>query len=84
MRQETLEALVREGKLQVGTELHHSGRLYPDRSITATVVKDGIRLRGQVFPTPSAAAQEVTGNSVNGWLFWHLPDGTNLGALRDG
>jgi hypothetical protein len=37
---------------------------------------------GRNFATPSAAAKEVTGKPVDGWLFWKLPDGRSLDSLR--
>jgi hypothetical protein len=27
---------------------------------------------GRIFNTPSAAAQSITGNAVNGWRFWGI------------
>ncbi|MER6279677.1 DUF4357 domain-containing protein [Streptomyces sp900105245] len=34
------------------------------------------------FPSPSKAAEAVTGNVINGWTLWHLPDGRTLADLR--
>ena len=82
MAREQLQALVQEGKLQVGTELHHVSRRYPDRALTATVVEDGISLRGEVYASPSGAARSLTRTAVDGWTFWRLPDGRQLGDLR--
>ena len=77
-----LRDLIRSGKLPIGTTLEHKGRIYTDRTVTATVVESGIRLHGQVFKTPSGAAKAVTRKPVDGWSFWRLPDGRPLEALR--
>jgi hypothetical protein len=82
MGKSQFQALIRAGKLPMGTELHHVSMRYPDRRVTATVVKDGISLRGEVHASPSGAAKSVTGNAVDGWTFWRLPDGQRLDALR--
>jgi site-specific DNA-methyltransferase (adenine-specific) len=74
--------LVSSGQLVVGTKLHHPARIHTDRSVTASVVTDGMRMGGRNFATPSAAAKEVTGKPVDGWLFWKLPDGRSLDSLR--
>ncbi|MFF0674205.1 DUF4357 domain-containing protein [Streptomyces tendae] len=34
------------------------------------------------FPSPSKAAEAITGNVINGWTLWHLPDGRTLDDLR--
>jgi hypothetical protein len=79
---EDLLSLIRSGKLAIGTELHHVSRRNPDRGVAATVVADGIRLRDQVYASPSGAAKSVTGTAVDGWRFWRLPDGQLLDGLR--
>ena len=77
-----LQALIRAGRLPIGTDLHHVSRRYPDRDVTATVVKGGISLRGEVYSSPSGAAKSLTGTAVDGWTFWRLPDGQLLHSLR--
>jgi hypothetical protein len=67
-----------------GTEFRgsHKGQIYYAR------VNDGsLIFNNKQFYSPSAAAIEVTGNSVNGWLFWEckLPEKQNwqsINALR--
>ncbi|MFJ3235787.1 DUF4357 domain-containing protein [Streptomyces sp. NPDC086787] len=34
------------------------------------------------FPSPSKAAEAVTGNVINGCTLWHTPDGSTLDQLR--
>jgi RAMA domain-containing protein len=83
MRHQQLLDLIRAGKLSTGINLHHVGRRRRDfRDVQAEVVSQGLKVRGRVYSTPSAAAVSVTGKPVDGWLFWKLPDGRNLGSLR--
>ncbi|MBX2990348.1 MAG: DUF4357 domain-containing protein [Bacteroidetes bacterium] len=51
----------------VGTEFraNYKGRVYQ-----AEAQNGGLYLDGKVHSSPSAAAIAVTGNSVNGWVFW--------------
>jgi hypothetical protein len=77
-----LLALISSGKLPSGTTLRHSFRGSGGDYITSTVVKDGIRIKGETYKTPSGAARAVTGKPVDGWLFWKLPTGEDLGTLR--
>jgi hypothetical protein len=81
---ENLLTLISDGRLPEGTVLHHVGRgkTSASRGVTATVVRGGIRLRGEVYSTPSAAAKAVTGLPVDGWAFWKLPTGERLDSLR--
>jgi hypothetical protein len=30
------------------------------------------RVRGRMYPTPTAAAKSITGYEVNGWEFWNM------------
>jgi len=30
------------------------------------------KVKGKVYPTPSAAAKSLTNNEVNGWTFWGM------------
>jgi hypothetical protein len=50
-----------------GTELRaeYGGRKYYAAVENGAIVYDGKR-----FKSPSPAAKAVTGNSVNGWIFW--------------
>lgn len=67
-----------------GTEFRgsHKGQMY-----YAKVNGGSLILNDKKFFSPSAAAIEVTGNSVNGWIFWEckLPGKQNwqsINALR--
>ena len=79
---ENLLQLITSGKLPSGTTLHHQGRQHATRTVTATVVADGIRYSGRTYSSPSAAARTITGRPVDGWIFWKLPSGELLGSLR--
>ncbi len=50
-----------------GTEFRatHKGQQY-----TGTVQNGALVVSGKRFSSPSAAAIAITGNSVNGWMFW--------------
>jgi hypothetical protein len=50
-----------------GTEFRamHKGQAY-----NSTVQDGALVLNGQRFSSPSAAAVSITGNAVNGWIFW--------------
>lgn len=44
---------------------------YKRRELRAIVTEDGgVRLRGRVFNTPSAAAEFIVRRPCNGWSFW--------------
>lgn len=55
----------------VGLELRSQ---YNRVNHTALVVEHGIEYKGEVFTSPSGAAVEAAGNSVNGWRFWSYYD----------
>jgi len=50
-----------------GTEFRasHKGQMY-----YAKVENGFLILNGKKFPSPSSAAVSITGNLVNGWVFW--------------
>ncbi len=76
---------IRTGQLPPGTVLYHPTRIYRERAVDAVVERDGIRLRGKLFASPSAAAEAVVGGPVNGWFFWRLrASGKRLASLREG
>jgi len=50
-----------------GTELRAE---YGGRKYYAKVEDGAIVYEGKRFKSPSPAARAVTGNSVNGWIFW--------------
>ena len=77
-----LSTLIRSGKLPSGTTLRHSFRSGHQNDVTAIVLDDGIRVKGKTYKTPSEAARAITRMPVDGWLFWKLPTGEPLDALR--
>ncbi len=81
MAGEELVGLIASGRLAVGVTLFHQARRHPDRNVTATVVKECLRVRSKVYGMPSAAARAITGKPVDGWAFWRLPNGQRLDSL---
>lgn len=58
-----------------GTEFRAA---YKGQQHTGTVQNGALVLNGKRFSSPSAAAVAITGNPVNGWMFWEcLMPGTN-------
>jgi hypothetical protein len=57
-------------------EGHTFTKVYKGKKYTMKTVKDGGRIRYKVSNilsnTPTAAAQRITQNSVNGWVFWGI------------
>jgi len=60
----------------IGTKLKGTlrGREYFAEIAAAPNLKEGrgVLYGGKLFPTMTAAAREITKNSVNGWRFWRL------------
>ncbi|MEW1551841.1 DUF4357 domain-containing protein [Streptomyces tsukubensis] len=79
-----LAALMQAGLLAPDTVLtFHQRRA--NRSGRAVVTADGRLIvdgHSSPFPSPSKAAEAVTGNIINGWTLWHTPDGSTLDQLR--
>src|SRR5260370_15164699 len=63
---------IRGGQLLPGTHLYHPARIYREREVDAIVERGGIRVKGKLFASPSAAAEAVVGSPVNGWFFWRF------------
>ncbi|MFJ4595995.1 MULTISPECIES: DUF4357 domain-containing protein [unclassified Kitasatospora] len=79
-----LAGLMRADLLEPGTVLTFRQRR-ANRSGRAVVTADGqLVVDGQSspFPSPSKAAEAVTGNIINGWTLWRTPDGSTLDQLR--
>jgi hypothetical protein len=75
----TLADLVTDGIVRAGTRVSatHKGQLF-----AATVTEDGkLRLPGGYEGSPSSAATQCTGTSLNGWTFWRI-EGKHLDSLR--
>ncbi|MFC5203868.1 restriction system modified-DNA reader domain-containing protein [Streptomyces kaempferi] len=79
-----LAALMQAGLLKPDTVLtFHQRRA--NRTGRAVVTSDGQLIvdgHSSPFPSPSKAAEAVTGNVINGWTLWHTPDGSTLDQLR--
>ncbi|MGW7468634.1 restriction system modified-DNA reader domain-containing protein [Streptomyces xantholiticus] len=80
-----LAGIMKAGLLEPGTVLtFHQPRV--NRKGRAVVTADGqliVNGHSSPFPSPSKAAGAVTGNFINGWTLWHLPDGRTLDEVRD-
>ncbi|MEU5902478.1 DUF4357 domain-containing protein [Streptomyces venezuelae] len=80
-----LAALMQAELLQPGTVLTFRQRR-ANRSGRAVVTSDGQLIvdgYSTPFPSPSKAAEAVTGNVINGWTLWHVEgDGRTLDELR--
>lgn len=79
-----LAGLMQAGLLTPATVLtFHQRRA--NRSGRAVVTADGQLIvdgHSSSFPSPSKAAEAVTGNVINGWTLWRTPDGSTLDQLR--
>lgn len=64
-----------------GTEFRAA---YKGRTIQGRVEVGALAVNGKRYESPSAAACAVTGNSVNGWIFWEckLPGKTSWQILK--
>ncbi|MFE9019972.1 DUF4357 domain-containing protein [Streptomyces sp. NPDC007808] len=79
-----LAGLMRAGLLEPGAVLTFRQRR-ANRSGRAVVTADGqlvVDGHPSPFPSPSKAAEAVTGNIINGWTLWRTPDGSTLDQLR--
>ncbi|MFD9795513.1 DUF4357 domain-containing protein [Streptomyces sp. NPDC059070] len=79
-----LAGLMKAGVLQEGTVLSFRQRR-AGRQGRAVVTADGQLIvdgHASPFSSPSKAAEAVTGNVINGWTLWQLPDGHTLDDLR--
>lgn len=65
-----------------GTEFRatHKGQQY-----TGIVQNGALVVNGKRFSSPSAAAVAITGNPVNGWMFWEclVPGTTNWKTITE-
>ena len=57
--------------LKEGTRLRAT---YKHQRFEAIIEDGNIQYNGRAYHSPSAAANAVTGKSVNGWLFWEYYD----------
>ncbi len=53
--------------------------IYKGQSYAAHVDNGALLLNGKRFTSPSSAAVSITGNPVNGWMFWEclFPNSSN-------
>lgn len=82
-----LAELMKAGLLKAGEKLAFRQK-QAGRSGQATVTSDGqlvVSGHKQPMSSPSAAAEVVTGNQINGWTLWRLDNGKGptLGKLRE-
>ncbi len=54
-------------RFPAGTEFRAS---YKGRAIMGKVESGALQVDGKRYDSPSAAAVAITGNPVNGWIFW--------------
>jgi hypothetical protein len=79
----TLMQLISNGAVPVGAKLHHAARgKLSTPEVEAQVTREGIKVAGRLFKSPSAAARSITGKPVDGWHWWKLPTGEPLDSLR--
>ena len=79
-----LPAIVEESPREITSGLHLKGvhlieglklrKKYKGRMLEAEVKDGHILYDGKSFTSPSGAAVEATGHSVNGWRFWEFFD----------
>lgn len=57
---------------------------YKGQTIFAKVESGSLVLNGKRFDSPSSAAVSITGNMVNGWIFWEcrLPGKTSWHTIK--
>lgn len=48
---------------------------YKEKNYSATVLQDGLQVKGKRYRTPSEAGCAITGNiTCDGWMFWKRED----------
>ncbi|MFE1797771.1 DUF4357 domain-containing protein [Streptomyces sp. NPDC059517] len=81
-----LSDLMQAGLLEAGTVLTFHQRRANRRGRAVVTAEGQLIVDGHStpFPSPSKAAEAITGNVINGWTLWHLPapDGRTLDELR--
>lgn len=79
-----LADLMQAGLLPAGTELTFYQRRANRRGRAVVTPEGQLIVDGHAspFPSPSKAAEAITGNVINGWTLWHLRDGRTLDELR--
>jgi len=59
--------VAKEVRFPAGTEFRAS---YKGQTILGKVAGGMLNVNGKMYTSPSAAAVAITGNPVNGWVFW--------------
>jgi hypothetical protein len=79
-----LADLMQADLLHAGTELTFYQRRANRRGRAVVTPEGKLIVDGHAspFPSPSKAAEAITGNVINGWTLWHLPDDRTLDDLR--
>ncbi|MGV9901663.1 DUF4357 domain-containing protein [Streptomyces sp. NPDC003388] len=79
-----LADLMQADLLRAGTELNFYQRRANRRGRAVVTPEGQLIVDGHAspFPSPSKAAEAITGNVINGWTLWHLRDGRTLDDLR--
>ncbi|MET9372263.1 DUF4357 domain-containing protein [Streptomyces griseoflavus] len=79
-----LADLMQADLLPAGTELNFYQRRANRRGRAVVTPEGQLIVDGHAspFPSPSKAAEAITGNVINGWTLWHLRDGRTLDDLR--
>lgn len=79
-RRETINDLIEAGLLSPGTILEAT---YKGKQHLAEITDGGeFDIDGQLFDTPSAAAESIMSGKRNGWREWRVMDGSGLIELR--
>lgn len=75
-----LSSLIDKGLIEAGDTLIAK---YKGKRYQATVVQNGIKFRGNIYPTPASAGCAVTGcKTCDGWMFWRIQDQKSRQFLR--
>jgi hypothetical protein len=77
----TAAELIADGKLKIGTKLTAT---YKGTKVNAKIAdaEGQVKIGRELHASPSSAAKAVSGNARNGFIFWKLEDGRQLGSLR--
>ena len=76
----SLKDLIEAGLLRAGQELHFARH----QDVRAKVTSRGtLMFNGIEYTSPSSAASDVNGTSLNGWTAWVLTEGSTRIKLAD-
>ncbi len=62
----------------------HFRAIYKGQTYNAAVENGQLALNGKKFSSPSSAAVSITGNAVNGWIFWEckMPGSSSWNLIK--